>query len=76
MPRGATKTSAERLTDIELEISKAEESYKAKMAKLKAKRQDILDAEERKANEEITQIMAEKGMTAKQVRELIEKYGP
>ena len=73
MARGAIRSSAERLAEIEQDINKAEEIYKAKISKLKAKKQEILDAEERKANEEVTQIMAETGMSAKDLRDLIAK---
>ena len=74
MARGKKKSIDDLIAEKDDAITKLEERYKSKIAGLKAERKKLIDQKEYEAKEKIVSIIADSGLSADELRELIEQH--
>ena len=73
MAKGVKRPYDVLIADKDAAIAKLEDNYKAKLAKLKAERKDLVESKERERLDKLADVIADSGMTADELQDLIER---
>ena len=74
MAKGKRRSYDVLISEKDAEIAKLEDSYKAKLAKLKAERKALVESKEHVSKDRLAAIIADSGMTADELQALIDNH--
>ena len=72
MAKGIKRSYDVLIGEKDAAIANLENSYKVKLAKLKAERKALVDSKERESKDKLAAIIADSGMSADELQALIE----
>ena len=72
-PKKVQKTAAERIIDIDATMAELKEERKNLLKQVKQEEKELAAAKEQQAKEEVAKLIAETGVSADEIRALIEK---
>ena len=72
MAQRVKKSNDDKIAEKEAAIEKLKDSYKNKLARLQAEKKELVEKKERDDKDELTSMIASSGITADELREILE----